>query len=73
MRGKERGDLLVILGQDGGQRRQFVGHTFNQQRLGGDHGGIGGQRFGLREQLQPVLNELLRPTMLAIVAEVKTV
>lgn len=72
MRGKERGDLLVILCEDGGQRRQLMGDALDQQRLGGEHGHIGSQRFGLREQLQSLLDQFLRPTMLAIVEFAQT-
>jgi hypothetical protein len=49
-----------------------VGHTFNQQGLGGDHGRVGGQRLGLREQLQSLLNQFLRPTVLAIIEFAQT-
>ena len=51
VRSEERGNLLILLCQDGGQGRQFAGDTFDQERLGGDHGRVGGQRLGLREQM----------------------
>jgi hypothetical protein len=42
VRGKACGNLLVVFRQDGGQHRQFAGDAFDQPRLGGDHGRVGG-------------------------------
>ena len=46
---------------------QFPCHTLGLHRLGQDHRRVGGQRLGLSQQLEPLLDQLLGTAMVAAV------